>query len=103
MGSRAPNQAQKEGQIAETVVDDAGPCASCALTLVCSSGHARYAPGAHTLGKSEGWSQPLESRNSFRFLSGSMSSILVVQLGQSLLWAGLAEEESSGFEESERR
>jgi hypothetical protein len=31
MESHAPNQAQKEGQIAETVADDARPCALCAL------------------------------------------------------------------------
>jgi hypothetical protein len=31
MGSHAPNQAQKESQIAETVADDARPCVSCAL------------------------------------------------------------------------
>lgn len=31
MGSHAANQAQKKGQIAETVADDARPCASRAL------------------------------------------------------------------------
>src|SRR5690349_16011310 len=30
-GSHAADQTQKEGQIAETVADDARPCASCAL------------------------------------------------------------------------
>src|SRR5207248_4015391 len=50
-------------------------------THVCSIG---YADPALWANQGPGCSQPLESRNSFRFLSGSMSSILVVHLSQSL-------------------
>ena len=49
MGSHAPNQAQKEGQIAETVADDARPCASGAL---CNKGK-RHTCDCHASGVPE--------------------------------------------------
>jgi hypothetical protein len=49
VGNHAPNQAQKESQIAETVADDARPCVSCAL---CNKGK-RYTRDCHANGVPE--------------------------------------------------
>ena len=59
MGSHAANQAQEEGQIAETVADDARPCAPCAL---CNKGK-RHTCDCHAYGVPEsGLHEQMEDR-----------------------------------------